>query len=1012
MKELIIEKGKVFSHFYIDQIEYLEEYEGYGIRGHHLPTGLEFFHLYRDDKENLFSFNFFTLPKNDCGIPHIIEHSVLSGSKKFPLKDPFQAFFKGSVYTFLNAMTGSDTTLFPAASVLPKDYFNLMSLYGDAVFHPLLTREIFEQEACRIEIDKQGQFYPKGVVFNEMKGALSDNEEKLYLNVLRGIFAESEFQYYSGGIPKEILKLRYEEFLEFYQTHYQPSNCKLFLYGDIETERQLEFLDKEILNDLPQKNLKNCFFKEGQIKRWEKPKSIHFSVPAASAEKKLIAGWSWLLPKNGTMQDQLLKNLVFQILLGDNGSPLHRALIDSGLGEDLAPNSATTSEFGFALFSYGLRGVNPENISLLEKKLIDLLQEIVQKGIPSDVIEGFLRRFEFSQRNPSSSSPEGLRVMELVWKLWKHGKSPFEATSSRATLKAIRKLFETTPHFFETWIEENLLNNPHRLFFVMTPDPNETIREEEILQKALEEKLVFEQKFDKDYPASRLKIFYDHQNKEESPEVFTKIPKLVRSDFDVKPQRFPIEIDSLKINSSLINYRCSCNEIVYGSIFFDVADLSFDEKLLLPTLLGLMKDSATNELTLEQVNRRIGLYFGFVDADTLTTGKIGEAQGSAPVVLARFHFALLQERATEGLRFFFQLLLDSQLNDKKRLIDYIRNERNSFKSDLVPDSIYFAQSLTVATFSESEKITDVFKGLGQYAMAEYLFSLMDSDLDALIADLESLRLKILNPARISFRLIHSDHHSKDRELHHQLVCLFNDSLENFSRFSQSVPNPVFQNYQKILKNRFSWFNRFPSGSDCSIYTLPTDVSYNCIALKAPEVQSEFELSVKVLSKLLSFDFLWNKVRLQGGAYGVSTSFSPLDGYFLFSSYRDPALTATFENYRHGLEFYAKQPASQREIDEVVITLLGKELRKLVPSHAGAIAYMRYLTGTTDEIVQSRYEQLKAVTPSSVQQAAKWLLEQWNQAAYLSFTSSEKLKREQKKLEHQFQSNLTLFSIDV
>lgn len=1013
MQTISIKAGDILHQFKIDQIEYLEEYEGFGILGHHLPTGLEFFHLFKEDKENLFSFNFSTVPENNCGIPHIIEHSVLSGSKKFSIKDPFQAFLKGSVNTFLNAMTESDGTLFPAASVLPKDYFNLMRLYGDAVFHPLLTKEIFEQEACRIEMDEHGHPYPKGVVYNEMQGALSDNDERLYLQVIQALFADTPFQYYSGGIPKDIIKLKYEDFLDYYKRHYQPSNCKLFLYGNIETQKQLAFLDEEILKGLSASTQKKSFFAAHEIQRWDQPKNCGLIFPDAEKEpqeKKITAGWGWLLPVNSTQKDQLLKHLVAEILLGDNGSPLYRALIDSGWGEDLSPNSFSSSEFGFGIFSFGLRGIKKKNLNQLDGKLLRVLEEVVDKGIPSDLVEGFLRRFEFSQRKPNSSSPQGLRAMDLIWHLWKCGNSPFLATSPRATLKAIRKEVETTPRFFEKWIKKNLLQNNHRVFFFMRSDSRENKRQRMEIQKAVEEKIAFEQEGDKDYPFSRLKIFYDYQNKPDLIEALSSLPKLERSDFDITPQHYPVRVNPLNGGAQMISYHCLCDEIVYGALSFDVASLSSDEKILLPVLFELMKDSSTDSLSLEEVNRQLGLYFGSLYVSTLTTSQVGALQGSESVVHARFNYALLQERVVEGLNFFLHLITTTKLNDKKRLIDFLRSERNSFRSSLVPDSLYFARMLASSAFSKGSKISDSLKGLGQYAMVEYLSELSSFELDRVILDLERLRAKLLDPKKIHFCLICSDGHSSDKNLYRQLTDCFNQFLARLEEPSDVVQNSSVQNYGQILQKHFDWVNRFPAKEDCFIYMLPTDVNCNCMALRAPEVRSDLEIPVKVLSKLLSSDFLWNSVRMQGGAYGVYSSSSPLEGVFLFSSFRDPALIKTFEKYRQGLEFYAAQPPAQRSIDEVVITLLGSELQVPVPAVSGAIAFSRHFTKTSNAIVINRYHQLQSVTPDAVQQAAKWLLAQLDQAVYLSITSLTTVKAEEKRLKKQFGSRLKIFSV--
>ena len=382
-----IKPGDKMHGFTLVSVSDQEEYKGKGYTYRHDKTGLELFHLHNDDTENLFSFTFKTPAYDNSGVAHILEHSVLSGSRKYPVKDPFMALMKGSMNTFLNAMTYPEKTVYPAASPVEKDYFNMMSVYADAVFFPLLKKEVFHQEGHRLEFDEDGNLKIVGIVFNEMKGAYSDHDSIVGEWCFRSLFPDTQYHYDSGGQPETIPDLSYEEFKNYHETYYHPSNCRVFLYGNISSEKQLQFLENEFLNSFVKKNVDTEI--KNQV-RWDKPRAIEFTSPLTDNEDpkgKSTIAVNWLISDIGKPMDLLSMEVLSDILLSNSGSPLYKAIVDSGLGADLSPVSGLETDVKELIFSVGIRGSDPDKKESFEKLLEDELTKITNKGFLPGIVE-------------------------------------------------------------------------------------------------------------------------------------------------------------------------------------------------------------------------------------------------------------------------------------------------------------------------------------------------------------------------------------------------------------------------------------------------------------------------------------------------------------------------------------------------------------------------------------------------------------------------------------------------
>ena len=470
-----LKKGQVLdSGFSILDVVDLSELKAIGIWAKHKKSGVEVFHVLNDDDENLFSFSFTTYPTDNTGLPHILEHSVLCGSERYPLKDAFIVLAQGSLQTFLNAMTFPDKTVYPASSTNEHDYFNLMSVYGDSVFRPLLPEWTFMQEGHRYEFaadadNPDGKLSITGVVYNEMKGAYSSQDSYAGLWSVKAILPDTPYAFESGGDPVEIPQLTYEDLKQFHKNRYAPANCRIFLAGNISTEKQLDFLNKEVFSTIDKGKACDEIHK---VKKWKKPKTFNIPYPAGSDNKSTIFV-SWLCCDATQVNESISLAALTEILLGHDGSPLTRVLIESGLGEDITPVSGLEGEIRETLFVAGLKGVkgDPQNMGeKIEALIMTELNRLAVEGIPPQEIEAALLAMEFSQREiRRSGGPFSLVWMRRSLRSWLHGSKPWESLLLKPMMEHIKNSLAENPKYFESLIQKYFLDNPHRALVILEP---------------------------------------------------------------------------------------------------------------------------------------------------------------------------------------------------------------------------------------------------------------------------------------------------------------------------------------------------------------------------------------------------------------------------------------------------------------------------------------------------------------------------------------------------------------
>jgi presequence protease len=963
MKELEI--GKSVHGFTVTAVNELTEYNGTGIRLQHTATGLDLFHVSNNDPENFFAFIFKTPPRNNSGTPHIIEHAVLSGSRRFPVKDPFLQLLKGSAQTFLNAMTYPDKTVYPAASPLRKDYFNLFEVYADAVFFPLLKKEVFQQEGIRTVKGPgaKGRLSFDGIVFNEMRGVYSDHDSIVAEHSHRSLFPDTPYGFDSGGYPLDIIKLSYEEFRGFHAEYYHPSNCRIFLYGDIPTADQLKFLEENFLKEFTAIRTDSAV---ASPRPWSEPLSFSFTSPGTegAGEQTGSVTVNWLAGSAVVPGEIMILEVLVEVLLGNPGAPLYHALIDSQLGRDIASMSGMEADLREMVFTVGITGIPREKAAAFEELVYDTLRAVVREGLNRDDLAAAVQRIEFQHRELRGGIPRGLRAMSRSLRGWLHGTGPQDTLLFEPVMETLKSSIEKNPRFLEEYIQERLLKNRHRSTVSVFPDERHSAEQNGALKRAAEELESSASKQELRNTAAERKKLEQYHNQEDSPEILSRIPSLSLDDM-------PHRVDLIQQRRSSIRgvdvYTCRSftNGVVYVDGAFDVSGLTPQQRRLLPLFSRLLYmtglPGSDYSETARLITRKTGGFLTFLDAATPVSGK-------QPSQHLFFRCKVLQERTAEALELVRDLLTSSRINDVKRIRDIILEQVSDFSSDLIPSGSSYAGLRASSLLCEAAGIEEGWRGIDQML---FLHSLKDAD----TRELERIGEQMLN--------------IRDCVISRENLVLSTAVEEGFAEALDTLTADFLQGLPAESSPGASSGQEFAPAvagqGYLETFVLPADVAFNAHALTALKVSDTGQTAYTVLAKLLSTGQLWERIRVRGGAYGAHADMNLLEGIFTLSSYRDPRIAGTFSDFSAALASIAEGGIPAEQLEQTLISLISRDLRPQPPREKSLLAFRRQLYGITDAIRQQRRDEYFSMSAETVSAAAAQLLKQLQAGAAVSVT---------------------------
>ena len=893
----------------------------------HKRTGARLLSIINDDENKVFSINFRTTPKDSTGVPHILEHSVLNGSEKYPVKEPFVELLKGSLATFVNAFTFPDKTCYPVASQNVQDFYNLIDVYMDAVLHPLIGEQVLMQEGWHYEInDPREALTYKGVVFNEMKGAYSSPDGVLETRVTESLFPKHLYGVDSGGDPRHIPDLTYENFKGFWETYYHPSNSFIYFYGNDDPEKRLKLMEG-YLKPYKKKKVKSVVPLAKPFKRPKKVEAAYDAGDDKDLEKKHYLVVNWKLPDTSDPVLNFSLRILGHILIGTPASPLKKALLDSGLGEDLAGIGMET-ELRHFIFSTGLKGTRKRHARKIEKLIFDTLESLVRDGIDPDTVAAAMNTIEFRLReNNTGAYPVGIALMRRVLTTWIHDEDPFKLLAFEAPLYAIKSRLAADPHYFEKLIQAHLLDNLHRTILRFKPDPElgKQFEEEEKARLAkIRESLSESQIADLVENTRKLKL---RQETPDPAEALETLPVLKREDLDKKNKSIPIEVLELQ-NTQVLYHDLFTNGIVYLDLGFDLHALPKELLPLTEIFVRALLEAGTDKEDYVKLSQRIGKSTGGIHGTALTTTTFDSRESVAKLFL-RGKATVAQ--SAELLNILQDILLRANFDNKARLKQIILEEKAGVESGLVPGGHIYVNQRLRAQFGESGWAKDQMSGIGYLFALRELATDVDKKWKSILKKLEAMREALIN----------------------RNALLTNVTLD---AANWNIVKPQLDSFLATLPSKdlkLAPFGVQPEQKREGL-TIPAQVNYVGKGANLYDLGYEYDGSVEVVNGYLGLAYLHDKIRVQGGAYGAFAVFDNASGVFTYLSYRDPNIAATLDNYDKAAAFLKSLDASrlsENELTKAIIAAIGDLDAYQLPDAKGYTSMLRYLTNRTEELRQ-------------------------------------------------------------
>lgn len=954
----------------------------------HEPSGAKVLYIENDDPENLFCLSFQTIPSTSNGVAHILEHCVLCGSEQFPIKDPFFAMNRRSLNTFMNALTGADFTCYPAASQVPQDFYNLLEVYLDAVFHPKLNEFSFKQEGHRLEFvipnDPQSPLHYKGIVYNEMKGALSSGSARLTEALNAALFPLITYGQNSGGDPKEIPQLTFKEMCEFYSTFYHRSRCLFFFYGNMPLEGHLDFLEKHALQNvkkmppLPPIPLEPRFT-EPHIHEKTYPIS-----PEDDPQDKTMVALAWLTCHILEQEEVLALNVLEIILMDTDASPVKRALLKSGKCKQVSAFiDLEITEIPWGII---LRGSNPEWAAELEEITREAMRNVCKEGIPSQMIVNALHQLElFRSEISGDQAPFGLSLFMRSGLLMQHGVPAEEGLRIHSLFDRLRNRILKEPNYLTQLIQKHFLDNAHFVRLVMKPDQNLGTEEAEEERKRLDiirSSLTKKQEEEIIEQANQLAQF----QKTQEDENLDILPKLTLEDISPEARDYPLRIEEMG-NLKIFQHSVFTNGIIYADLVFDLPNLSEDELHYLRLLTIILNQMGCNGRNYEENLEYIQAHTGGIGA------AISLNLQSANSHLCQPAFHIRCKALDRNASYLFNLLRETassvMLQDIKRFKEILFKHYTTIESRLNQSALKYAINLSASGLNVPSLVANHLYGLSYYWKIREIVQNFDQEGQSTLDKLEELQSKVL--------LL--DHP-------HLVISCNEDSY-------QSIKEKEFFGLTKIKTKPFEhWKGSYP--------LMPVPSQGRLIASPVafigkvfPTVSFEHPDAAALNIAAFLFDnlTLHSAIREKGGAYGGGAVSNPMSGNFYFYSYRDPHLLDTLRAFEQAVQVVCNGDFDDEDLLEAQMEMIQGLDTPISPGSRAEYAYGWYREGKNLGARQSFRNQILSVTCKEVSEAVKrHILPHFDLGATVAMAGRELLVKENELFEKEGKPPLPILSI--
>ena len=966
---MTIEVNKVYYGFKLLEEIAIKEVNGVGRLFIHEKSGAQLYNIENEDDNKVFSISFRTPTEDSTGLPHILEHSVLCGSRKFPTKEPFVELAKGSLNTFLNAMTFPDKTMYPIANKNKKDFINLMDVYLDAVFYPAIydNPNTLRQEGWHYEIEEpKGELTYKGVVYNEMKGAFSQPESVLFRKIQESLYPDTPYGVESGGDPEFITDLTQKEFLAFHKRYYHPSNSYIYTYGDGNILEYLEFIDHEYLNNFEKLEVESEINLQDPF---EKPQDLTIDYPISKGEKeedKTFLSLSYSVGRSTDAETSLAFDILNYLLLQTSSAPLKRALVEAKLGKDVI--GSFESSILQPIFSIVVKNSNPEKKKEFEKVIYDTLKQLVKEGIDKKLIEAAINIYEFQLREADHGSfPKGLIYGIEIMDSWLYGSNPSIHLEYEETLKKIKTALNSD--YFEKMIEKYILNNKHSI--MLTAKPKKGLAEERE-RKTQEELAQFKTGLSEEEIQKLIQETMDlrkMQMESDSKEKLNTIPLLSINDIEPKVEEFPLE-KRQEQEVDILFHPLFTNAISYVNLYFDT-DMVPQELLpylsLLSQLLGKLD---TNKYKYMDLSNEINIHTGGIQYRTEAFGENGSDEIYYPKFMVKSR--ALVDKLPQLHSLIKEIIINTDFSDDKRIKEIIQETKSRIERRIQSQGHLVVAHRLYSYFSQIGHYLELLNGIAYYKFLSDLDENYNDKAQEIKENLQKVSELIFNKNNLLISLISEE--------------------DDYSRFKNHL-HILIDDLKTGTGNRVKY--KFDFSTKNEAFMTSSEVQYVGKGYNYKKIGHSYNGTLQVLKTVLSYDYLWNSIRVQGGAYGAFFNIGR-DGNVFVGSYRDPNLMESLNVYDGTPEYLKNFDVDDREMRKYIIGTISRLDTPYTNATKGEIATARYLRHIKQEDLQRERTEILNANKQDIKDASQ-LMQDVLQKNYIAVLGNEDKITEHKEV---------------
>ncbi|WP_430817850.1 insulinase family protein [Carboxylicivirga sp. RSCT41] len=952
---------QVYNGFKLVEKRFVNEVNAECLYFIHEKSGARLFKVAADDPNKLFNIAFKTAPEHDYGTPHILEHSVLNGSKNFPVKSPFDVLTKGSLNTFLNAMTGSDITTYPVASMNDKDYFNLMHVYLDAVFNTSIYDDprILQQEGWHHEMDDvNGEVVYKGVVYNEMKGAYSSPSRELDYQASKILFPDNTYGVSSGGYPTEIPKLTYEYFVNFHKKFYHPSNSYILLYGNADLDKEMAFINDNYLVNYDKSDKKVIIPKQKPFDAMKVAEKT-YPVPAgADTKDKSYISLNFVIGESTDVDLCMAFNVITEALVGHESAPVRLALQEAGIGKDV---SCYFSESMQNILEIQVKNANPEDQARFKEVVFDAINKVIAEGFDKETVEGIINRMEFRMRE-GDTPQKGIMIAFSNYQGWFFAEDPFLGLEYEAPLAKVKEAL--TSNMLEELCQKHILDNPHSLLITLKPEPGLQAKLDEQTNEELKAYKASLSVEEKEKLVADTKALIAYQKEEDSPEALATIPMLTLADISPEVEWYSIE-EKASNEVPVLHFNEFSSNILYNKLYFDLSVLPQDLIPYAQLQTALLGKLNTASYTYGELDNQLNIHTGGFWTGVSSYLEENDIHKMAPKLSVT---AKATEAKSEKMfELITEILTTTKYDDEERLKSLLTRHQARTESYIKNNGIGVALTRLGSYYSPAGMFNEEIDGLDYYNFITELTDNWDANKAEVIANLQKTAELIFNRNNLTAAVTCSEAN----------YPAYTAGLNNFTAKLQDAP---------VTKATWS-FEPQPKNEGLMS---TSKVQFVVQGYNFKELGYDYNGKMRVLNQILSRDYLQTQIRVIGGAYGGFSGFSST-GNVYFASYRDPNLTETLENYDGTPNFLNEFNADSTEMTRFIIGTIARLDGPKTVSQKGNTAFARYFRKTSLEELQSERAAILATTSDDIKNMNKMVEDVLAKDIYCVYGSDAKIE---------------------